>query len=128
MKQTVLLIEDDLWLVQLYSDALSEDSALSVRIAGSAEEALNILDEGAVELIVLDMFLPGHNGIEFLHEISSYDDLNTVPIVVLTSVSPNDLGMSKERWRDYGVVEYLYKPNTKPHDLLAAVKKQLVQA
>ena len=73
------------------------------------------------------MFLPSHSGIEFLHEIASYSDVNKLPIIILSSVSKRDFGMTDERWLHYGVVEYLYKPQTKPQDLLVAIKKQLVQ-
>lgn len=126
MKHVVLMVEDDIWLAQMYADALESDKSCRVLHAATADEALEQLDANSeVELIVLDMFLPEHNGIEFLHEIASYGDLNSLPIVVLSSVSEHDLGMNTERWRHYGVVSYLYKPATKPYDLLVEVKKQI---
>lgn len=122
----ILLIEDDIWLAALYHDALTLEG-FSVQMAHSADQALGLLDAKApVDLLVLDMFLPGHNGIELLHEIASYTDINTVPIMLLTSVSSQDFAMEAERWKQYGVVEYLYKPETKPYKLIAAIKKQLL--
>ena len=122
----ILLVEDDTWLSDLYKDVLSADPSTTVLVAPSAGDALSTLDSHAdIDLILLDMFLPDHNGIEFLHEMASYSDINHLPVIVLSSVYQHDFATSDERWRHYGVVKYLYKPQTKPADLLAAVKKQL---
>jgi DNA-binding response OmpR family regulator len=127
MSQThILLVEDDLWLSQLYADTLLAEGYL-VTPALDADSALETLDsKDGFDLIILDMFLPGHNGIEFLHEVASYSDTNILPVIVLSSVTSQDLSMDAERWRHYGVRDYLYKPETKPKQLIAAVKKQLL--
>lgn len=122
----ILLIEDDPWLADLYRDVLQLNKNITVQCARSADEAFTALDEAvSINLIILDMFLPGHSGIEFLHELASYDDINTIPVIILSSVYQHDFGMSSERWSHYGVVQYLYKPKTKPNDLIAAVEKQI---
>ena len=124
----VLLVEDDPWLAELYKDALETDQGCYVFWAPTAERALEHLDKNPdINLILLDMFLPEHNGIEFLHEVASYTDINTKPVVVLSSVYRHDFKMSIERWRNYGVVEYLYKPATKPEQLLSTVKKLVAE-
>lgn len=129
MNTKILLVEDDLWLAELYSDILETEKDCQVLRADSASDAIELLDKNTdVALIILDMFLPGHNGIEFLHEIASYSDTNTIPVIVLSSVYQHDFQMSEDRWRHYGVVEYLYKPKTRPQQLVAAVKKQLARA
>ena len=126
MNHSILLIEDDDWLAEMYVDALKLSKMCTVKWTRTAEEALRFLDtERGVDLIILDMFLPAHNGIEFLHELSSYTDINPIPVLILSSVSQRDFVMAPERWEHYGVVEYLYKPNTKPQDLVTAIKKQL---
>lgn len=125
----ILLVEDDVWLADLYKTALVQTGGFKVTHARSADAALTALDENQdICLIILDMYLPAHNGIEFLHEMGSYADLGSIPVFILSSVYKHDFGMSEERWRHYGVVNYLYKPQTKPQDLLTAVKKQLSQA
>lgn len=128
MTNTILLIEDDPWLSDLYRDILLDQPNCLVKTAGSAGVALNILEDPSIDLIVLDMFLPDHNGVEFLHELMSYSDTNSKPVIILSSVFPHDLKLNQERWNHYGVRQYLYKPDTKPQDLVAAVKKQLAEA
>ena len=127
MSYKILLVEDDAWLGELYSDILQTENNTTVIRAISADQALDHLDKNEdVDLIILDMFLPGHNGIEFLHEMASYSDINTLPVIILSSVYQHDFAMTEERWQHYGVKQYLYKPLTKPQDLLVAVKKQLL--
>ena len=126
MSYKILLVEDDLWLAELYKDVLTGEANTAVVLASTADQALEQIDKNTdLNLILLDMFLPDHNGIEFLHELASYSDINHLPVIVLSSVYQHDFAMSEERWRHYGVVKYLYKPSTKPNDLLVAVKKEL---
>lgn len=121
MRVSILLIEDDQWLADLYRDVL-QAADFMVHHAVSAEQGLAMLDEQKdIACIVLDMFLPSHNGIEFLHEYGSYVDIATIPVVVLSSILPEDIGMSEQRWRQYGVEQYLYKPTTKPALLVSTV-------
>ena len=124
----ILLVEDDNWLAELYQDILRVEGEYEVIRASSAEAALNELDRNKdIKLIILDIFLPSHNGIEFLHEVRSYPDLNKIPIIILSSVNQKDFNMSKQSWQHYGVVDYLYKPHTKPADLLHKVKLHLTK-
>lgn len=128
MPQTILLIEDDLWLSDLYRDILKTEPNCVVKTAKNASDALDALEDENIDLVILDMFLPDFNGIEFLHELMSHSDLNTIPVIILSSVYPHDLKLDQERWEHYGVKQYLYKPETKPQDLVIAVKKQLAEA
>lgn len=123
----VLLVEDDRWLSDMYGSALGRVVDVELLIADSANSALVILDEHRVDLVILDMFLGEHNGIEFLHEIASYQDTRQIPVIVLSAVHKHDFGMRPDRWLQYNVVDYLYKPDTKPGQLVAAVSKQLLK-
>ncbi len=122
---TILLVEDDTWLRDLYTKALGRLENSTVLTAGSAGESLKILDNESVDLIILDIFLDRHSGIELLHELASYNDTRLTPVIILSAVTENDFNMSRERWSEYGVVGYLYKPSTKPQDLIEAVGFQL---
>ena len=122
----VLLIEDDVWLQELYGSVLQKVVGIKVFYATSASSALGVLDKQKIDLVILDMFLGDHNGVEFLHEIASYQDTRKVPVVVLSAVHKHDFGVQADRWRHYNVVEYLYKPITKPQQLVVSVSKQLL--
>jgi len=124
----VLLVEDDLWLQDMYSRPVSELSGVTTHVASSASEALERLDSQDIDLIILDMFLQDHNGMELLHEIASYDDTRNIPVIVLSAVHKHDFAMSPKRWRQYNVIDHLYKPDVKPVDLSAIVTKHLVKS
>lgn len=123
--RSVLLVEDDVWLSELYGKALERREKTDVLYANSASSALKILDKGPVDLLILDIFLDRHNGIELLHELSSYNDTRLIPVIILSAVSEHDFEMPIDRWQQYGVVKYLYKPSTKPIDLIDVVEAQL---
>lgn len=118
----VLLVEDDVWLGELYGKSLEREADIEVLYAKSAGDALKVLDLNSVDLIILDIFLGANNGIELLHELASYNDTKKIPVLILSAVSEYDFGMEKSRWEQYGVIDYLYKPNTKPADLNMNVK------
>ncbi len=121
----LLLVEDDRWLAELYTSVLGEAAKLKIRHAETAEAALAMLETSQPSLILLDLFLPGFSGLELLHELASYEDTNATPIIIISSVPERDLGLSRERWRHYGVVDYIYKPTTKPRDIALSVVKNL---
>lgn len=123
MKKKVLLVEDDKWLSDLYAGAVGKEVEL-VR-AATAEEALTAIDTRTIDIIVLDMFLPGHNGIELIHELASYQDSLQIPIIILSSVAERDFGLKKHRFMHYNIVEYLYKPAVKPADVARVVYTHL---
>lgn len=123
MSSSILLIEDDQWLAELYRDVLVE-AGYKVYHAASAEDGLTMLDRDlTISCIVLDLFLPSHNGVEFLHESASYADTMQIPVVILSSVLPKDTGMDAKRWRQYGVQAHLYKPTTKPALLVREIER-----
>lgn len=125
-KKTILLVEDDAWLSEMYANAFGE--AVSVVCAHSAAEALEALERATPDVILLDMFLPDHNGVELLHEISSYDDTVHIPVVILSTVHERDFALKPQRWPHYGIVGYLYKPQVKPKEVVAFVNDYLISA
>lgn len=112
----VLLIEDDLFLLELYRQALVSAGYL-VQSAQGAQEGLDLLDEYGADVVVLDLMLPAHGGVEALHELQSHSDWQAIPVVVLSSVPRQRLGHGN--LVELGVEHYLYKPDTTPTDLLA---------
>ncbi|MBI5077797.1 MAG: response regulator [Candidatus Yonathbacteria bacterium] len=121
--KTVLLLEDD--------KALNRAIVLKLEQGGNrvistmrAEEALEVLntEHPKIDIIWLDLLLPGMNGIEFLAEIRKkpeYKDLK----VVICSVSGRE--ESKGVARELGVVDYLVKSD---YDLNTIVGKVLSYA
>ncbi len=94
-------------------------------MALTAQDALDVLDEdgGNIDMIVMDFQLGANNGVEFLHEIRSYDDWASIPAIVLSSIPSNRV--DEKRLGSYGVHRLLYKPHTSPRELLRQVSRAL---
>lgn len=116
----VLFVEDDIDVGTMYATQLilEERDVVHVR---TAQEALDALDEDDFDLIVLDMLLPGSNGIAVLQELRSYRDWRTIPVVILSNVTPDDLEVTNTHLKELGVSQYLIKMDTTPQDLAATV-------
>jgi CheY-like chemotaxis protein len=81
--QTVLVVEDDEHLRQLYRTALTM-SGYQVREARSGFEALRMVDSSPVDVVVLDLLLPGVDGFVVRDELAASPGTRSIPIVVVT--------------------------------------------
>ncbi|MFG2721898.1 response regulator [Streptomyces sp. NPDC048416] len=89
----VLLVEDDIADAMLIEEALSERGARNlVRVTDgvAALEHLRAPDSVRPDLIVLDLNMPRMNGRELLRVLKADEDLQTIPVVVLTTSSAPD--------------------------------------
>jgi PAS domain S-box-containing protein len=68
MDATVLLVEDD-DLIRLTTTAMLSDIGCKVREAGTAQEALKILDEQPVDILLTDVGLPGVSGLQLARDV-----------------------------------------------------------
>ena len=116
----VLVVEDDEDIRGLIKARVA-NGGHAVLDAGSADEALALInDKGAPEIVVLDVGLPGMNGLELLVELRAKLDQPSLPAVFLSArVSAEDI----EAGRRLGAI-YLTKPFI-ASALLQAIKVQL---
>lgn len=117
----VLLIEPDMVQAANYREAL-ERAGHQVDHAQSAQGAVQLSDERLPDVVVLELQLPGHNGIEFLYEFRSYQEWLQVPVIVHSFVRPHTLTKSPILANELGVQAVLYKPKTSLMQLCAAVR------
>jgi CheY-like chemotaxis protein len=117
----VLVIDDDQWLSAQFQRALTR-AGYSVHSAANALEGMAAIDTHKPRVIILDIFMPGPNGIVLLHEIRSHSDLAHIPIIVCSNsaadVPHGDLSA-------YGVRTVLDKGTMQPDDIVTAVRRVL---
>ena len=124
----VLLLEPNTVLAATYQAAL-EHFGFTVTVASGAQAGIHAADAQQPDVIVLELQLPRHNGIEFLHELRSYPEWQYIPVVVHTSLPPAVTEARSETLRSsLGVEVILYKHATSLADLAAATRAQLVVA
>lgn len=68
MKNKVLLVDDERNILEVFGEAF-EGAGYTVRQAESAEEALDILKKENIQVMFLDLMLPGMNGVDLCREI-----------------------------------------------------------
>jgi CheY-like chemotaxis protein len=128
----ILLAEDNPADVYLIRTALDEHGVdLALQVAADGSEVLRIIQEEEsvqetqLELIILDLNLPRHDGIEILRRLRETGGLARIPVVVLTSSdSPSDRLAASE----LGAACFLRKPSNLEQFLnLGAVFKALLE-
>lgn len=124
INSTVILLEPDRILSRQYEDFMS-DKGVNIETCSDAQSAIMLADKNKPALVVLELLLREHSGIEFLHEFRSYSDWSQVPVIVHSSVPQYSFGVNDQTWRDMGVVEYFYKPTTKLIKLHRAIREYI---
>ncbi len=120
MEQTVLVVDDEPNIVHLARLYLTSDG-FRVQTASDGQEALDKLRGGAVDLVVLDLMMPGIDGWEVCRRIRKDSD---VPIIILTARSDD---VDKIVGLELGADDYVTKPFN-PRELVARVKAVLRRA
>lgn len=104
MKARILIVEDDTAIRNGLERALLK-SDYDVVTSADAETAEQRLAEGGIELIVLDVMLPGQSGLELCRRLRSTG--STLPVLMLTALSDES---DKILGLDMGADDYLTKP------------------
>jgi CheY-like chemotaxis protein len=82
-KRRILVVEDDDALAKLYRSALCF-AGYDVEVAGDGLTALDDIDTGHPDLVVLDMNLPQIGGERILSEVAATPDTRDIPVIVVT--------------------------------------------
>ncbi|MDD3654408.1 MAG: response regulator transcription factor [Desulfotomaculaceae bacterium] len=120
MVERILVVDDESLLVKGLRRSL-EQEGYAVLTAGDGREALAILRREEVDLVLLDLMLPGINGLDVCREIRKKSDL---PVIMLTAKGED---IDKIVGLELGADDYLTKPfNTR--ELLARIRAVLRRA
>jgi response regulator NasT len=111
----VVIAEDEAIIRLDLKEILEEEGYEVVGETGRGDEAVELVKELSPDLAILDIKMPGLDGLEAAREISGD---RRAAVVILTAFSQRDL---IEQARDAGAVAYLVKPFQK-HDLLPAIE------
>jgi CheY-like chemotaxis protein len=122
-----ILVVDDDTAVQITIRLLLERAGHSVVVAGDGRKGLAIFETGAFDLLVLDVFMPGMDGLETMRLMHQQQPL--IPIIVISG-NPVTSGSGPDFLAPatgLGAIRSLQKP-FKPAALLAAVAASLEAA
>jgi len=116
----ILLVDDTPANLSLLIDALSE-AGHEVLVAENGRSALAVLDHTTPDLVLMDVVMPGWDGIETCRQVKARPECRDLPVIFMTAV-----GDAPERLRAFeaGGVDYITKP-IYPPEVLARVSAHL---
>lgn len=117
-KGTVLIVEDDFFLLNIYSTKF-EGEGYTVFIAEDGEKGLALAKLKKPDIILLDVLMPKLDGFGFLRDIKKNQDLELIPIILLTNLSQRkdiDKGLAM------GADDYLVKAHFMPSEVVEKVE------
>ncbi len=109
MPAKTILIVDDLVTLRQPVRVMLERQGYSVEEASDGYEALQKIAESRPDLVLLDLMMPGMNGVEVLKHIKADARLQDTSVIVLTAVADT---WQMRRYIEMGAADYLLKPFT----------------
>lgn len=115
----ILIIDDDVAVRELYTQQFQAEG-FETCVAVDGQEALTSLPINKPNLIMLDMLMPGMDGMHFLRELRNRDEAQDIPVIILTNLEANDEVLE-------GIIEfkpayYMLKINTTAKEITQKVK------
>ena len=120
-KDTILLIEDDPLLIDIYSTKFKE-AGFEIQVADSGEKALSLLKKVSPSVIIMDIVLPHVDGWELLAAAQKQENLRHTKIVVLSNLGQKE---EIEKGISLGAARYLIKAHYTPSQVVEEVRELL---
>lgn len=118
MTKKVLIVDDSITIRSMVGIAF-KGMGWEVEHAKSGEEAIDFSKESLFDFFVVDINMPGMNGIELIGKLRSNPIFRKTPILVLTTEGGDGI---KQQGRDIGASGWMVKP-FKPEIMQAAVER-----
>ena len=118
--KSVLVVDDD--VRNIYSlTSILEPEQMNIYTAFSGDEAINKLKYNKIDIVLMDIMMPGKNGFDTIKEIRGEIEFNELPIIAVTAKAMKG---DKELCIDAGANDYLTKP-INAELLIRKMKQQL---
>ena len=108
--RTILFVDDDPDMLEI-GGIVVRQAGYSFIPASSGEEGLASLLNQKPGLVILDYFMPGMNGYDFMHQLnvnSEYRSVREIPVIMLTAASEDDV--ERKKLFELGLSAFLLKP------------------
>jgi DNA-binding response OmpR family regulator len=117
-KRVVVIGEDDEPIARLLHDAINDEPAYQAVIVPDGALVLETVRQVHADLLILDVMMPGLNGIEVYDRVRADSDVREMPVLFVTAATV-DFG---RQFRDRKISDVISKPFDL-NDLLAKVRK-----
>lgn len=123
-KKTVLLVEDDFFVSDVYQTKLGQEN-FNVILAQNGLEAIEKLKNNKPDIILLDVLMPYMDGREVLGKLKENDQWKDIPVIILTNLSQKT---DVEEALEKGANDYLIKSHFTPSEVVGKIKEVLNKA
>jgi phosphate regulon transcriptional regulator PhoB len=120
IKETILIVEDEKDIVKMLDYNLKKEG-YKVIVADDGEDALDLAKSKSPDLILLDLMLPGLDGLEVCKELKNERKTRLIPVIMLTAKAQES---DKVVGLELGADDYVTKPFS-PRELVARIKAVL---
>lgn len=117
MKEKILVVDDEKDILDLIDYNLSNNGYI-VSTATNGELALELINKNKYDLIILDIMLPGKDGLDICKIIKADNEKSTIPVIMVTAKTEE---IDRIAGFEIGADHYVTKPFS-PRELLAIVK------
>jgi nitrogen regulation protein NR(I) len=114
----ILIVDDDPQLRQSFSKLLTVEGH-SVRMASSGEAGIEMVRADVPDLVIMDVRLPGMDGLQAFQEMHSFD--SKIPVIIMTAYGTTETAIEATKM---GAFDYVLKPFDIP-DILALIQQAL---
>lgn len=119
-QKKILVVDDDSFLLDMYSLKFGK-AGYEVKVANSTELALKLIRDGFTpDVMLVDIVMPGMDGLEFVATVRGEKLIPTTIIIMLTNQSASD---DVARAQKSNVDGYIVKATSIPSQVLAEVEK-----
>ena len=113
MSKSILVIEDDIQFYTLYGTEL-QTRGYKVSNVSDGSLAVQAIKDQMPDLVLLDLVLPGRNGLDILREIRSQQDFENLKVVILTNYGGEE---NVSTALELGATDYVMKYKIVPSEL-----------
>jgi len=114
--KTILIVDDEIPIAEMFRMIL-DAAGYHTLLTHQADEVIEILSRGGVDLMILDVMMPGISGFDLIRKVHAMEQLQDLPVVFISAKSrPDDVDQGMKT----GAIAYLTKPVSRD-ELLATV-------
>ena len=119
--KTILVAEDEKFLRSIIKTKLS-GAGFSVIEAKDGEEVLKHIQEGKIDLILLDLMMPNLNGFDVLKKLKADKKMSKIPVIISSNLGQmSDVDKAKK----LGAVDYIIKSEVSINEILRKVESYI---
>lgn len=113
-----MLVEDEVFIQELYAMVLKKEG-FEVDVFGDGAAAVEALKTNAYDLVLLDIMLPGKDGLQILTEMRAMPQHKATKVVMLTNLGNEHV---IEKTNELGITGYVIKADNTPSQIVEKLK------